>query len=174
MHKVKLMNMSVRDNGKANLLLNNTNNTQIDIEFKYDKYKIRGKIDGSGIDDNGKHFIFDLKTTNEIEEHSYTRQLIKLMYHLQASIYVKGYFHKHGIIPNFYHLVIENKEPYKINVVKINQDWINLGDKIFKKLIEDFKYCEELDLWHMGTEFYKSNIEELKLPEWYENSINDE
>lgn len=170
---IKMMVDTLKQNNKADLLLSNTTETQHKIEFKYKDFNIRGFVDGVG-ELNGKPFLFDLKTTNDIDTHKYTNTIISMMYHLQASIYCKGFTHQTVKFPDFYQIVIENKEPFKCNVIKFDKELIECGNKIFKKLIEDFKYCQEINGWHMGSEFYQSNIEEITLPEWYKNSIEND
>lgn len=174
----EIMVNCLNNNPKVQLLLNNTTNTQYPINFKYklpteEIYTIRGYADGVG-ELNGKPFIFDLKTTNNIDQHFYTRQIIDMLYHLQASIYCMGFTHETIKIPDFYHVVIENKAPYKCNVFKFDKEFINKGKNLFKNLIKDFNYCKINNLWEQGLEFFEPNINEIEMPIWYENIKENE
>lgn len=174
-----MMCNSIHDNTKASKLLMHTDETQYPINFKYKLqnfkehyYNVRGFADGVGVL-NDKPFIFDLKTTNNINQHYYTRQIIDMLYHLQASIYVRGYYAEWLKKPDFYHIVVENSAPYKVNVFKFNNDFIENGKQLFKKLVMYYDHCRVHDFWHKGQDYKELNhwdkIEEINVPEWYQN-----
>ena len=178
LENAEIMVNSLLNNNKVKLILDNTTQTQYPIDFTYkleraEKYQIRGFADGVG-EMNGKPFIFDLKTTNNIDQHFYTRQIIDMLYHLQASIYCMGFAHDKIKIPDFYHIVIENKAPYKCNVYKFDKEFIKRGKTLFKNLVMDFDHCKLNDLWEMGQEFFEPNINEIEMPIWYENKKENE
>lgn len=163
----------LKSNPLSQYLLNNTTQTQKEINFKYKGRNLKGFVDGVG-NIEGQNFIFDLKTTNkDLDNKSWIREIINYQYHLQASIYTRGSMNE-SINTDFYHIIVENKEPYNVLVVKFSKEMIKTGYNILNKLLDDYKYCEDLKLWHQGKEFYTPKIEEIDLPEWYLKSIENE
>tara|TARA_B100001287_G_C22686610_1_gene534264 strand:- start:33364 stop:34218 length:855 start_codon:yes stop_codon:yes gene_type:complete len=169
---------SIKNNHKAKYLLEHTHTIQYKVNFNHkvenEIYNIRGFADGVGEFSKEKPFIFDLKTTNKIDQHFYTRQIIDLMYHLQASIYTMGYFVENFKFPDFYHIVVETSEPYKVNVFKFDNEFIKTGKDIFKSLLQNFHDCKKNNSWNQGSEFFEPNIVEITTPEWYNNLIENE
>ncbi len=171
--KASFMVERLKNNPLSQYLLNNTTQTQKEINFKYKGRNLKGFIDGVG-NIEGQNFIFDLKTTNkDLDNKSWIREIINYQYHLQASIYTRGSMNE-SINTDFYHIVVENKEPYNVLVVKFSKEMIKTGYNILNKLLDDYKYCEDLDLWHQGKEFYTPKIEVIDLPERYLKSIEKE
>ncbi len=171
--KANFMKEALEQNPMSKMLLNNTTEVQKHIEFKYKGLTIRGILDGFGEFD-GKPFIFDLKTTSESDPKSWYRSIIKYMYHLQAAISQAGIFNEGFIMPDFYHIIVETAAPYKVSVVKFCPETLKAGKKILKKIVSDFNYCIDNDLWSEGYEFTDPNINEVSLPEWYLNILNNE
>ena len=77
-------------------------------------------------------------------------------------------------MPEFYHIVVETSEPFKVNVFKFDNEFIKTGKDIFKSLIKDFHQCKKLDSWNQGSEFFEPEIKEITTPEWYNNIIENE
>ena len=169
--KANLMVDQLLNNKLSKYLLNHTNESQKKVSFTYKGYQIKGIIDGIGEFEDGKNFIFDLKTTNDADPKFWSKQIINWMYHLQAYIYQTAVAFKVEK-PDFYHIVIENVEPYKVMVFKFSPNMLNLGGKIFRKIMKDFEYCDKNNLWFEGYEFDNQNILEIDFPEWYNNQFN--
>ncbi len=177
--KAEIMKKQILKNPHAKYLLDHTQEVQKEIKFKTSNgIEIKGILDGCGEID-GKQFIFDLKTTQDGNPINYYRNVIKWKYHLQAWIYNVGILkeniakNKDVTRPDFYHIVIENNDPYKVSVVKFSKEVMQTGAKLFKKILKDYSYCLENNLWHQGYEFNNVNIQEIDFPEWYLNQINN-
>lgn len=158
----------LKNNPLSQHLLNNTTETQKEINFAYNGFNLKGYVDGIGNIDN-KDFIYDLKTTSkDIDSASWQREIVNYMYHLQASIYCRGFMNvKNKIKTDFFHIIVQNVEPYNVAVLKFSDETIKIGFNILNELLSDYKYCQENNLWHTGAEFYTPQIEEVSLPEWY-------
>ena len=165
-------------------MLDNTTSIQHRIKFEYEnpeteynhKFTINGITDGIGENPITKTpFIFDLKTTNDCNKNIWSTTVIKWYYHLQAYIYYKGIqieeFRRRSklIKPEFYHIVVENKEPFKVYVFKFDENFIAEGKKLFEQIMVEFEYCKEHNLWTQGTEFHEPEMVSLELPNWYKN-----
>jgi exodeoxyribonuclease VIII len=170
--QAELMVNNLKTNQFSKMILDNTTEVQKNISFNFKGYNIKGILDGFG-ELNNKPFIFDLKTSQDSDPERWNLNVIKWLYHLQAYIYRHGIIKEKQIIPDFYHVIIENKAPYKVSVVKFSNDILNSGKKIFNKIMEDFDYCVKNKSWDQGHEFNHVNIKEINFPDWYLNKIKN-
>ena len=100
--------------------------------------------------------IVDLKTSRTVEDFKYHFHCIEYNYYVQAALYcwlAKQFFPEVTEV-NFYHLVVEKQEPYRVKVFKLSQSRIAIEetkllntiydlsqDKKFAKSDADFISC---------------------------------
>ena len=167
----QIMVEQVWNNQEAATILNATTETQKRIEWKHKGLPFNGFLDGAGQFEQGKKFIFDLKTTSDSSLDNYTKQLINLKYDLQIAMYYLAYTRQNFEQPMAFHIVVENKAPYTCNVFRLSDTVLETGKQIYDKLCDDFKNCLENDLWHMGYEYFQQPAQILDLPDWYINKF---
>lgn len=172
LNKCKMMVEAIKSNPSAAYLLNHTTEVQKELSFKEKKdgeeITVRGILDGCGSFDDDRKFIFDLKTTNDCSPEYWSNTILKWKYHLQAAIYYRAMFKSDvWVKPEFYHIVVENVEPFKVYVFKLSPEMIQAGTQEFEKLIDSFFKCMINNEWHEGTEFYNPGYYEATLPKWF-------
>jgi len=138
---------------------------------KKTKLKITGRFDGEGTD-----MIFELKTAQDADPDAFFKDAYKFDYHIQCATYLEAMARK-GKFPNFWYIVIEKTAPYGISVFRPSDEYIELGKKELRKLLDRFKYCMDENKFDQGYEF-KSAVEDgshiLYLPPWAARKLDDE
>lgn len=107
--------------------------------------------------------MIDLKTSQDAETGSFTREALRYGYDVQAAHYLDAYQHiEASALPEWYFIVIEKAEPYAINILKADAGFIDHGYIIRQQLIERLKVCRE-------TNSYPGyGVNDLFLPAWAE------
>lgn len=163
-----LMKQSLEANDQVMALLNNCTETQKRLEWNYKGIRNVGYLDGVG-EIFGNKFIFDLKTTQDASPQAWSKTITKWNYDLQLAMYRIGWERNYFEFPELWHIVIESKPPYKCNTFKIGDSVLEIGTTIYDRIIKNFKYCMEHDLWNSGYEFWQDPVETIELPTWYIN-----
>ncbi len=126
--------------------------TEVQHEIKFwdnpTKLQLRGFLDGLADD-----FILDLKTTTDASPETFTRQAYNMNYHLQAAIYQRGVAAETGKWLDYYFVVVETKEPFGVAVYRADEDFIELGKKELRLLLDEFRFCFNNDLWNQSYDF---------------------
>lgn len=112
------------------------------IEFEYDGFKIRGKIDGVG-----DSYILDLKKAANSEFKKVKWDIKDMNYDMQGAIY------SHAVNKADYYLIYIDKA-CNILVVKLSKETIEQGWEKFETALSSFQECAEQDLWNGSYEFY--------------------
>ena len=163
-----LMKQSLEANDQVMALLNNCTETQKRLDWNYKGIRNKGYLDGVG-EIFGNKFIFDLKTTQDASPQAWSKTITKWNYDLQLAMYRIGWERNYFEFPELWHIVIENKPPYKCNTFKIGESVLEVGTAIYDRIIKNYKYCMENDLWNSGYEFWQDPVETIELPTWYIN-----
>lgn len=129
-------------------------NFQLDDTFIYNDVKLRVIIDTYSIDYFNKIInIFDFKT-NSID---FIKSYNKFNYKLQAVFY---YLYFKNLYPdyqiNFYFLTI-NTEYNKCEKYLVSQETLNIEIQNFNKLLNDYKWHLDNNLWEYKKEYYENN-----------------
>ena len=107
--------------------------------------------------------IVDLKTAQDAETETFTKESLRYGYDVQAAHYLDAYQHKvSSIRPDWYFIVIEKTEPYAINILRADIGFLDYGFIRRQELIEKLKSCQEEKF------FPDYGINELCLPAWAE------
>lgn len=107
--------------------------------------------------------IVDLKTAQDAETETFTKESLRYGYDVQAAHYLDAYQHKvSSIRPDWYFIVIEKTEPYAINILRADIGFLDYGFIRRQELIEKLKSCQE------EKSFPDYGINELCLPAWAE------
>lgn len=107
--------------------------------------------------------IVDLKTAQDAETETFTKESLRYGYDVQAAHYLDAYQHKESAIrPEWYFIVIEKTEPYAINILRADIGFLDYGFIRRQELIEKLKACQE------EKSFPDYGVNELCLPAWAE------
>lgn len=107
--------------------------------------------------------IVDLKTAQDAETETFTKESLRYGYDVQAAHYLDAYQHKESAIrPDWYFIVIEKTEPYAINILRADIGFLDYGFIRRQELIEKLKACQE------EKSFPDYGVNELCLPAWAE------
>ena len=107
--------------------------------------------------------IVDLKTAQDAETETFTKESLRYGYDVQAAHYLDAYQHKvSSIRPDWYFIVIEKTEPYAINILRADIGFLDYGFIRRQELIEKLKACQE------EKSFPDYGVNELCLPAWAE------
>jgi exodeoxyribonuclease VIII len=107
--------------------------------------------------------IVDLKTAQDAETETFTKESLRYGYDVQAAHYLDAYQHKESAIrPDWYFIVIEKTEPYAINILRADIGFLDYGFIRRQELIEKLKACQE------ENSFPDYGVNELCLPAWAE------
>ena len=107
--------------------------------------------------------IVDLKTAQDAETETFTKESLRYGYDVQAAHYLDAYQHKESAIrPEWYFIVIEKTEPYAINILRADIGFLDYGYIRRQELIEKLKACQE------QKTYPDYGINELCLPAWAE------
>jgi exodeoxyribonuclease VIII len=107
--------------------------------------------------------IVDLKTAQDAETETFTKEALRYGYDVQAAHYLDAYQHKESAVrPEWYFIVIEKAEPYAINILKADIGFLDYGFIRRQELIEKLKVCQD------QKAYPDYGINELCLPAWAE------
>ena len=107
--------------------------------------------------------IVDLKTAQDAETETFTKEALRYGYDVQAAHYLDAYQHKESAVrPEWYFIVIEKTEPYAINILRADIGFLDYGFIRRQELIEKLKACQDQNAYP------DYGINELCLPAWAE------
>ena len=107
--------------------------------------------------------IVDLKTAQDAETETFTKEALRYGYDVQAAHYLDAYQHKESSVrPEWYFIVIEKAEPYAINILRADIGFLDYGFIRRQELIEKLKACQD------QKAYPDYGINELCLPAWAE------
>lgn len=92
--------------------------------------------------------IPDLKTCEDASEDGFQRAIADHGYHIQAAFYLDAATSVSGEIHDgFYFIAVEKAAPFVSAVYKCHQELIQLGQHRYRKLLTDYQWCKENNLW---------------------------
>lgn len=110
----------------------------------------------------GDEILIDLKTTSS-DAREYSREAFKYRSHVQAAMYMAGYFADTGIrAKEFLFITVEKSPPYGIITYRASEAFISAGMTVMNKDLATYARCLETDQWPGYTE----EIVDLSLPTW--------
>jgi hypothetical protein len=131
---------------------------QIQRRAKLDK--LHGSLD----------FIADLKTAREVDPESFSRAILNLGYHTQASWYQDAVESVHGVRPPFLIVAVQNCEPFDVEVYELDEAFLELGRRKIETKLREFAACKQTNKWRPETH---GRITKLSPPVWAEKALND-
>ncbi len=110
-----------------------------------------------------KALIVDLKTTADASTEAFTRDAIRMGYHVQAAHYMNG-IREQGVYrnPEWWFVAVEKKPPYAVNMIRMSDSMLDAGKFKLIDLMSQLDMCLIDDEWPG----YGSN--EMFPPAWME------
>ena len=111
-----------------------------------------------------KGYIVDLKTSRDARTESFSRDILKYGYHIQASHYCQGAETTRVCLPKFIFVVIEKESPYEIKVMPAGVSVMGVGDQWRAKAMRTYAKCKKENKWPG----YDHRAETVELPPYAE------
>lgn len=124
---------------------------------------------------DGRVAVVDYKTAASAQTDAFNRSIFKHGYHVQAAMYTEAVqtSKKLDYRPVFIFIVQEKKAPYAVNVVQVSPDVMEVGSKLFHKLLKTYHACKELDDWP-GYLPIDGGMNFTDLPAWVDEEDDDD
>lgn len=146
LRKLTLMKQSFESNPLSVSLLEQTVRREQTIQFDYAGLDCKVRLD-MWLESDA---IVDLKTTrNAAPEKFFYQGVNEFGYHHSAGFYelgVQDYLETDQNIPYLY-IAVENQEPYRCAVHKMNEDVREVGRRDVRAALEDIAKCQEENKW---------------------------
>lgn len=116
---------------------------------------------------NRKGLVVDFKSGADASNTGFPKQFFKLNNHRQIALYFDGLLAL-GETPKLVtNIVVEATYPHNIGIFNITDEVLLEGRKQYEKLLDDYIYCMEKDLFNMSYEFWSpTRIHDITLPGW--------
>ena len=168
--EAKMVTTKVWSNPASAAILERVTNTQKELRWTDRKTGLKMV---SYLDGIGDGLILELKTTQNADPESFSRDCMNYLYWLQAGIYMEGIKATEFLFPDFYYLAVEKTAPYGVCILKADKKYLDYGRQEFRKLLDRFKYCLEQDLFNTSYEFKSAvGYHSLDLPGWLAKNLN--
>lgn len=120
-----------------------------------------------------RHLIIDLKTTNNADTDSFTRDAIKYGYDIQAAHYCQIMKQVTGHDYEFIFICQEKQPPFAVNVLQASEQFMQSGYETRQSLLETLKECIDKNSYpsYMG---FDNEIGSLGLPSWLSKMYPEE
>jgi exodeoxyribonuclease VIII len=117
--------------------------------------------------------ITDLKTVpyGGASAELWPKKLASMIYHLQSAYYIDLCNDAAGSVQwdSFVHIAVEKERPYAVAVYLLDQDAIDAGRDLYRKLLRQVAECEESGDWPA----YSQELLDVALPRWARPQITD-
>jgi hypothetical protein len=108
-------------------------------------------------------WVYDLKTTGDASPESFSRDIARYGYHIQAYFYLKAYKAAFGkTAKGFRFIAAEKKYPYAVAVYEASPAMIQRGGDLVEDALERLAECKASDCWPS----YSDEVETIELPTW--------
>jgi len=108
------------------------------------------------------YMAVDVKSAADHRERPFARACINFGYHVTAAWYLDTMSMSGHSVDHYPFLVINSDAPHEVATYTLDEDSIEQGRFEYRKLLAEWKDCEQLGKWPAGS----SEIKELRLPEY--------
>jgi exodeoxyribonuclease VIII len=106
--------------------------------------------------------IVDLKTTNSVTKDSFSRDIQKHLYHVQAAMYTDGLTAAVQKDWKWIFVCVEPEPPYEVATYQLDEGAIEIGRELYRGWLGQYKQCVETGVWPG----YGQELEWISLPAW--------
>lgn len=94
-----------------------------------------------------KRTIIDIKTTSDASLHGFTRQIVNMLYDLQAAVYTNGAKACGIDVDSFVFIAVQNSAPFQVSVVAISDEWMSWAQSDVDRQLGLIKQCKVRGIW---------------------------
>jgi len=155
--QIRSMTESVKENKFAHQLISECTELEQSKKWEYRGHHFRGIPDGIG-----EGYILDLKTTKDASPHKFGSDSFRMLYHMQAALYMAGLRELGYNIKSYYIVAVESAAPHPVSVFKFTSDILDRGHLKLDTLIDRF------DAWDGSESGYHPDQDFVYLdaPNW--------
>jgi hypothetical protein len=126
----------------ARELLERAPQREISIEWEIDGRRMKSRIDALG-----EAVLVDLKSTRSLARFGW--QAGDMLYHGQLALYLDGAIAAGLLDENaeVYIIAVESAEPWDVATVRLDDDEIDDGRRLYRRLLRDLAACEAMNYW---------------------------
>jgi hypothetical protein len=123
---------------------------------------MKGRVDKVAEVDGKPACLIDLKSTIHADPTGFAKEVNRLGYHAQASLYIDAYFAITGVRLPFRWIAVEEKAPHNVVVYKLRPIEEQLGRMVYRDALQRIHACNE------SGDFpgYASGEMELEFPDY--------
>lgn len=108
--------------------------------------------------------VFDLKTTSgRATMESFQKECVNYRYAVQAAFYLDGLRAAGAEVNSFVFLVVEKDAPYLCSAFVADDEFIDIGRKLYRQDLKTFAECLDSGIWPA----YSGQVQSLSLPNWF-------
>lgn len=175
-NNAKIMAEAIKDNPVASKYLSGCEEFEKRLEWTDKKTDLKqiAYLDGIGAIGHD-NYVLEIKTTTDATPDKFQRDAFNYMYYLQAAMYVQA-LSRYRLFPRLVYIVIEKAAPFGISVFTVDDDFINYGKQMHRKLLDHFRYCLDNELFEEDYRYYGligKGTHTLDLPYWAKKKIED-
>lgn len=124
---------------------------------------MRGRIDWTTRDTDGRTILVDLKTTRTPRPAAWARDAANLDYAVQAAWYLTQWKAITGEDAGFLHVLVGVDAPHLVSVVRMDEFFLAAGYARMRRALDTLAMCRVFDTWPA----YGDGITEITPPAWY-------
>jgi hypothetical protein len=114
--------------------------------------------------------LVDVKTYSDASPREFARQVARKLYHWQAAWYTDGYSIASGEpVVGFVFVAVESDWPHAACAVMLDEDSLAMARREIRPLVQRFAQCQHTNTWPG----YPTGIEQIELPAWYAERMED-
>lgn len=106
--------------------------------------------------------VFDLKTTQSVDTHDFTRTIAQYDYHAQLAFYVDGARHMGMDVGAAGLIGVEKEGPFDVIVAELDADVLEAGRILYRQWLRLYARCLDTDTWP-GRH---TEVVRIQLPQW--------
>jgi hypothetical protein len=106
--------------------------------------------------------LTDLKSTRDVDARTFGRLCANMDYHAQLAFYRRGLIATGHELAPVYIVAVESGAPFDVGVFAVDEDVLEAGDQLVRKLLHQVKDCRRKRRWPGRYE----SEESLAFPEW--------
>lgn len=129
---------------------------------------LRGRIDWTTRNTDGRTVLVDLKTTRQPRPKSWARDAANLDYAVQAAWYLTQWKAVTGEDADFVHVLVGVDAPHLVSVVHMDEFFLAAGYARMRRALDTLNMCQVFNVWPA----YGDAITEITPPAWYAAQAN--
>ena len=119
---------------------------EVSMQWEAHGMQCKGRVDWL-TDLDGVDVVVGLKTTRDCRPGEFSRQALRLGYHLQWAYYHDGFQAVRDVAPYMVEIVVESAAPYAVAVYTIPEPVLSLGREEYVGLLAMLRDCQTADVW---------------------------